>query len=170
MDRYFQGSGWTRVEGQIGRQGIDGLYIKRDGGVVKDVLIAESKYNSSPLGTTNHGMQMSEEWTRRKLVVLKAAYPDQPIYDDIGRYVDAGAYRGVVWNMKVEDQALYIKVSKVKSKGGDVEISDAAGTDVEDLWVHPTNRIPLNGTGKGFEAQVAGWYRAELDGIGPGTF
>jgi hypothetical protein len=170
MDRYFQNSGWTRVEGQVGRQGIDGLYVKREGGVVKDLLIAESKYNTSLLGTTNHGTQMSEEWIRRKLFELRAAYPQQAIYSDIERYVDAGAYRAVLWNLKVDDEALFIKVSKVKSKAGTVEIADAAGTDVADLWRHPTNRIPLNGARKGFEAQVAGWYRAELDAIGPATF
>jgi hypothetical protein len=113
---------------------------------------------------------MSEQWTRQKLVELKAQYPGQPIYDDIARYVEAGAYRAVLWNMKVDDEALYVTVSKVKSKGGDVEVADSVGTDVADLWTHPTNRIPLNGAPKGFESQVAGWYRAELDAIGPVPF
>lgn len=170
MDRYFQSSGWTRIEGQVGRAGFDGLYVKREEGVVKDVLIAESKYNTSPLGTTNHGLQMSDDWTRRKIVELKARFPSSPIYDDIERYIENGSYRAVLWNLKVDDKALYVKVSKVKSKGGDVETVDSVGTDVAELWTHPTNSIKFDSAQKGFEAQFVGWYRKELDAIGPAPF
>jgi hypothetical protein len=170
MDRYFLSSGWTRVEGQVGRAGFDGLYVKRERAVVKDVLIAESKYNTSLLDMTNYGMQMSDHWTRRKIVELKARFPNQPIYDDIARYIENGSYRAVLWNLKVDDKALYVKVSKIKTKGGDVEIVDSLGTDVADLWTHPTNTIPFDSARKGFEARVVGWYRAELDAIGPAPF
>jgi hypothetical protein len=115
-------------------------------------------------------MQMSDQWTRRKIVELKARFPNQPIYDDIARYIENGSYRAVLWNLKVDDKALYVKVSKIKTKGGDVEIVDSLGTDVADLWTHPTNTIPLNGARKGFQSQLAGWYRAELDAIGPAIF
>jgi hypothetical protein len=167
MDRYFRSSGWTRVEGQVGRAGFDGLYVKRDEGVVKDVLIAESKYNTSPLGTTNHGIQMSDDWTRRKIVELKSQFPDQPIYGDIERYIESGSYRAVLWNLKVDDDALYVKISKVKSKGGGVEIADAAGTDVETLSSPFTNNIKFNAPSNRFEERVLGWYREELNAIGP---
>ena len=167
MNRYFESSGWKRVEGQVGRTGFDGLYVKREGGVVQDVLFAESKYNSSLLDSTNHGTQMSQDWTRRKLVELQQRYPDRPIYDDILRYVDSGSYRSVLWNMKLDDDALYVNVSKLHSKGGDVVIADAAGTDVADLWTHPTNAFSLKSPKKGFDAEMVGWYRAELDAVGP---
>lgn len=170
MNRYFESSGWTRVEGQVGRTGFDGLYVKRDGGVVKDVLVAESKYNSSLLDTTNHGTQMSQDWTRRKLVELQQRYPGQAIYNDILRHVDNGNYRSVLWNMKLDDDSLYVKLSKLHSKGGDVIIADAAGTDAADLWAHPTNAFSLKAPQPGFDARMVGWYRAELDAIGSGTF
>ena len=96
---------------------------------------------------------MSDDWTRRKLIVLKTRFPDDPVYNDVERYIDSGIYRAVLWNLKVDDEALYITISKVKSKGGGVEIGDAAGTDVADLWTHPTNTIPLDSRGQGFEAQ-----------------
>jgi len=75
MVRYFEHSGWTRIDGQVGRTGFDGLFVKYEDGVIKDVLIAESKYNTSTLQSTNFGVQMSEEWIRRKMVEIKARFP-----------------------------------------------------------------------------------------------
>jgi len=170
MNRYFLSTKWTRVEGQVGRAGLDGLYVKREGNVITDVLIAESKYNTSPLGMTKHGTQMSDDWTRRKIVELKARFPDAPVYDEVERYIDSGSYRAVLWNLKVDDDVLFVKISKVKGKGGNVEVIDAAGTDVADLWTHPTNTIPLDSPRQGFEAQMVRWYRAELNALGPATF
>ena len=46
MDRFYTSSGWKSVSGQVGRTGIDGFLMKMDdSGVVRDLLIVESKYN-----------------------------------------------------------------------------------------------------------------------------
>jgi hypothetical protein len=166
MIRYFKFSGWTRVEGQVGRTGFDGLFVKYENGVIKDVMIVESKYNTSQLQSTNHGLQMSEQWVRRKMVELKEHFPNDDVYEKIDKFIQAGSYRAVLWNLKVEDDALKIGLSKVKSKGGMVDIEVAKGTDIEGLSSPFTNSIKLNAPRNNFEAQVLSWYNEELAAVG----
>lgn len=166
MIRYFEHSGWTRIDGQVGRTGFDGLFVKYEDGVIKDVLIVESKYNTSILQSTNFGVQMSEDWIRRKMVELKTRFPNEGIYAKIDPFIETGAYRTVLWNLKIEEDALKISISKVKSKGGTVDIAGAEGSDIESLS-HPfTNSIKLKEPRNKFEAQVLGWYNDELAAIG----
>jgi hypothetical protein len=67
--RFFEAEGWKPVDAKVGNSGIDNLFIKTDkNGNVRDVLIVESKANSSTLGTTKgKGVQMSKEWILRSL-------------------------------------------------------------------------------------------------------
>jgi len=70
MHDYFKKSGWKQLSGEIGSNGIDGLYIKKNrSGVIIDVMCAESKFNKSTLGTINKGLtkQMSKKWCLSKL-------------------------------------------------------------------------------------------------------
>ena len=68
MDDYFKNSGWSKRAGEVGVNGIDGLYIKKSNGVVKQVLFVESKYNTSKLGKVRDGSkQMSKRWMLRKI-------------------------------------------------------------------------------------------------------
>lgn len=166
MIRYFKFSGWTRVEGQVGRTGFDGLFVKYENGVIKDVMIVESKYNTSQLQSTNHGLQMSEQWVRRKMVELKEHFPNDDVYEKIDKFIQAGSYRAVLWNLKVEDDALKIGLGKVKSKGGMVDIEVAKGTDIEGLSSPFTNSIKLNAPRNKFEEQVLSWYNDELAAVG----
>lgn len=165
MIRYFESSGWTRLEGQVGRTGFDGLFVKLEDGVIKDVLIVESKYNTSSLQSTNFGVQMSEDWIRRKMVELKLRFPSEDIYQKIEPFIEANAYRAVLWNLKVEKDALNISVSKVKSKGGTVDIANATGTDVESLSTPFTNSVKLKAPQNSFEERVLKWYNDELAAV-----
>ena len=166
MNRYFKFSGWTRIEGQVGRTGFDGLFVKYDAGVIKDVLIVESKYNTSFLQPTNHGVQMSEDWVRRKMVELEERFPNEEIYRKIDPFIETGAYRAVLWNLKLDEDSLKIGINKVKSKGGSMNIEAAVGTDVESLSSPFTNRIKLKAPQNKFEEQVLGWYNEELATVG----
>lgn len=74
MKNYFKNSGWTQIEGEIGVNGIDGLFIKRDqNGDIKELLFAESKYNNSQLGYidkndhTKKARQMSKDALDKQL-------------------------------------------------------------------------------------------------------
>lgn len=65
MDEYFKKSGWEKLK--VGVNGIDGLYVKRDkDGNITNVLMSESKYNTSQLGDTKDGKQMSKDWILKR--------------------------------------------------------------------------------------------------------
>jgi hypothetical protein len=166
MNRFFEHSGWLRVEGQVGRTGFDGLYIKQENGIIKDALIVESKYGSSKLQSTNFGVQMSEDWIQRKLVELKARFPNEDIYQKISSFIEAGAYRSVLWNLKLEKDVIQISLSKVKSKGGTVDIAEASDKDVTSLIPTFTSDINLKSPRNKFEEDVIAWYQDELIAIG----
>jgi len=68
MHDYFKKSGWIQLKGEVGNNGIDGLYIKKKDGVISEVLFSESKYNTSQLVRTKDGSrQMSKQWLLNKL-------------------------------------------------------------------------------------------------------
>lgn len=50
MHKFYTNSGWIKIEGEVGRNGIDGLYYQKKNGVIREVLVAESKWNKSRLG------------------------------------------------------------------------------------------------------------------------
>jgi hypothetical protein len=105
---------------------------------------------------------MSENWIRRKMVELKERYPGEVIYQKIDPFIEASAYRAVLWNLKVEKDALNISLSKLISKGGVVDISGALGTDVEVLSAPIANGVKLSSPRNKFEEQVLSWYEDEL--------
>jgi len=162
MVRFFTSSGWESVPGQIGRQGIDGLFVKREGGLIKEVMVVESKYNTSMLQPTNHGIQMSEQWVKRKIFELKTAYPNNRDYVAIGRFVDSGSYRAILWNLKVEDGALMVGLKKVRSKGGSIDISPVDVKDQENSAALLIKEIKILQPKNDFESEFVGWYKREL--------
>ena len=40
MNYFYTSSGWYKIEGEVGRNGLDGLYIKKEKGIVRDVLVS----------------------------------------------------------------------------------------------------------------------------------
>ena len=165
MHRFFEGSGWTRVQGEVGRQGIDGLYVKLDRGVVKDVLIAESKYNSSLLQSTNYGSQMSTEWVARKIESLRTRFPNEALYADIQKFVDSGSYRAVLWKLRFDESALHVSLIKLKGKGREVEM--LVDSPIDGVQALPVKRIALNAPANSYERQFLQWVNDELDMVGP---
>ena len=55
----------TADVGNVGRQGIDGVYYKENG--TPKYIIVESKYGSSQLHDTKDGKQMSDNWIDKRL-------------------------------------------------------------------------------------------------------
>ena len=164
MHRFFQGSGWTRVQGEVGRQGIDGLYVKWQKGVVRDVLIAESKYNTSVLQPTNHGTQMSSDWVARKVANLQAQSPGDPVYTAIRKFVDNGSYRAVLWQLKVDESAISVSLTKLIGKGR--EVTYMSDNVVDGLPALPLSPIKFGNPASKFESEFLHWFRDELDAIG----
>lgn len=73
MDGFLasRGSGYVPINSNIvdgGRQGIDGLYVRYNKhGIPMDVVVGEAKFNTSQLGMTKDGIQMSPKWIKHRL-------------------------------------------------------------------------------------------------------
>lgn len=79
MDRVVLGSrrggGWQTISVSPKPQGIDGLYIKRDGlGNPHGLLVGEAKFGLSRLAMTKDGRQLSSSWTSSRLSYEAARY------------------------------------------------------------------------------------------------
>ena len=146
MHKFFTNSGWKQLPGEIGSNGIDGLYVKMKNGVVSDVLCVESKYkgkgipsikngamsiSKSGIGTTVDGaMQMSKKWCKKKIDnLIKHGKPElRSAYKQVGKHIEKGTVRKKYYGFtKVGDKikvALYNivdegtdKIKIVQSKG-----------------------------------------------------
>ena len=138
MDEYFKKSGWEKIEGEVGVNGIDGLYVKRDkDGNITNVLMSESKYNTSQLGDTKDGKQMSKDWILKKLDNLEKTYPDNQDYSQIKDLVNNDKYRARLWQVNEVDNTLYISLKKIDSVGNEVSISQLSGNEN-----YKINKIP----------------------------
>lgn len=120
MHKFYTNSGWIQIEGEIGRNGIDGLYYKKKGNIIKEVLVSESKWNTSRLGLSGKGKtirQMSQEWVIRTIVRLQK-YRPLTEYDSILKLVKNGQYRARLFRMKpIGENAIQITIYKIKNKG-----------------------------------------------------
>jgi hypothetical protein len=163
MITHFEVSGWIRLEGQVGRGGIDGLFIKRTkDGAVRDVLIVESKYNTSALKPTNHGTQMSRDWVLKKLEDLSSRHPDNRDYPVVSRHVEQGIYRSRLWSMNVQDGSMKIELTRIHSKNDVVELVDSGADRVP----QPTASISIASPEGERDRAIVRRYRLELDRIG----
>jgi hypothetical protein len=120
MHKFYTNSGWTQIEGEIGRNGIDGLYFKKKNDVIKDVLVAESKWNTSRLGRSGKNKavrQMSQEWVLRTMNKLIHKMPSQT-YSTLKRFIENNQYRARLFRLKPKrNNTIQISIYKIKNKG-----------------------------------------------------
>lgn len=130
MNAYYTSSGWRQLPGEVGRNGIDGLFVKyRRDGSIRDVLVSESKYNFSPLGNTQHGRQMSQQWTLRKIDNLYRTTRD-PRYLEVRRFVEQGAHRNILWRLMPStdsNSAFIVQRQRVRDESGILAFVDIRG-------------------------------------------
>ena len=69
IDAYLSKEGhWMSITPRSGPQGLDHLFIKTKNGVIRDIMVGESKFNMSALNKkTKDGIQMGEEWIGKRL-------------------------------------------------------------------------------------------------------
>ena len=86
IDTYLSKDGhWQSITPRSGPQGLDHLFIKIRNGVIKDVMVGESKYNTSALNKkTKDGIQMGEEWIGKRLKRLAWRYTQISALKEIG--------------------------------------------------------------------------------------
>jgi len=120
MHKFYTRTGWKQIEGEIGRNGIDGLYYKEKHGVIREVLVAESKWNKSRLGRSGKQKlikQMSKEWVLRTLKRLKK-YRPLPEYEYIRKLIEHDQYRARLFKMHpIGEDQIQIITYKIKNKG-----------------------------------------------------
>jgi len=120
MHQFYTQSGWVQVEGEIGRNGIDGLYYKKKNGVIKDVLVAESKWNTSRLGRSGKNKavkQMSQEWVLRTMNKLIRKMPSKT-YATLKKFIENNQYRARLFRLKPKsNNTIQISIYKIKNKG-----------------------------------------------------
>jgi hypothetical protein len=163
MIRHFESTGWTQISGQVGRSGIDGLFVKRNAeGIVREVLAVESKYNTGTLQPTQHGQQMSREWMDKKIRNLRSRQPDEPTYRRVEELVSAGHYRARLWTMLVDRGEIWIDLQRIRS----------ASDKVDELVMDPGERVSLpppivrlSAPSSSFERIIVDAYEAALRGL-----
>ena len=120
MHHFYTNSGWTQIEGEIGRNGIDGLYYKKKNNTIKEVLVAESKWNTSRLGFSGKHKtikQMSQEWILRTMDKLVKKM-DTKTYRTLKKLISHNQYRARLFKLKpVGDSSIQITIYKIKNKG-----------------------------------------------------
>jgi hypothetical protein len=120
MHKFYTQTGWKQIEGEIGRSGIDGLYYKEKHGVIREVLVAESKWNTAKLGRSGKNKlvkQMSKEWVLRTLKKLQK-YRPLPEYQQIRELIEHDQYRARLFRMlPVGEDKIQIFIYKIKNKG-----------------------------------------------------
>lgn len=166
MNRFFVSSGWTKIEGEVGRNGIDGLFIKRNKeGIIKEVLFVESKYNKSGLQDTEYGKQMTKQWIQKKIENLQKEYPNNEDYKQIEQFVNNDTYRAMLWNLKIEDEKLIFDLSKLNDKFGNIEKVDLIGGEKFKINQSNNSFIDINKPENEFQRKMVDWYNEELNNI-----
>ena len=152
MHHFYTNSGWTQIEGEIGRNGIDGLYYKKKNNTIKEVLVAESKWNTSRLGFSGKHKtikQMSQEWILRTMDKLVKKM-DTKTYRILKKLISHNQYRARLFRLKpVGDSSIQITIYKIKNKGL------KAFDEIKDTQLKP---IDINAPRNRFEKNIVGAY------------
>lgn len=139
---FFERSDWKRIEGEIGRNGIDGLYYKNRGSVISEVLVAESKWNKARLGRSGKNKvirQMSQEWILNTLRKLENKYTE-PIYPQLKKLITHEQYRARLFTVKPRGKRfIVITLFNIKNRGSSTfDLEDYQSLEAIDLH-HPRN-------------------------------
>ena len=148
MHKFYTNTGWIQIEGEVGSNGIDGLYYKKKNGVIREVLVAESKWNTAKLGRSGKNKllkQMSQDWVLKTLDKLqKHRYKAE--YEPIKKLIQHNQYRARLFKMSPKgDDQFQIIIYKIKNKG-----SNSYETFVESTL----NPITLNAPNNNFDVMM----------------
>jgi hypothetical protein len=131
MNKLLKKNGWKQIHGEIGNNGIDGLFVKYDQyGNVKEIMVAESKFGSSQIGTNKYGTpdknikQMSKKALLHQIdnLIKNTPHDENPVkYKQIQKLIEHENYRARLFNLKAEGDSLIIDVKKI-AQNGDIDI------------------------------------------------
>ena len=167
MDKYFKRTGWKKINGEVGRNGVDGLYIKYDKyGKIKDVMLVEAKYNKSMISKTVDGSkQMSKEWSIKKIDKLITKYPDNPEYKIIKDKISSDNYRARLWKMNEKNGKLNIELKKIIPQEKDIKIENLRGAEKTKINYKDNFSVDINNPKTFFQKEVLNWYKEAVNEI-----
>ena len=120
MHYFYKSSGWTQLEGEIGRNGIDGLYLKKKSNHISELLVTESKWNKSKLSRSGKNKtikQMSQEWIINTIIKLEKRHPSS-IYNTLKNLIKHNQYRARLFTLKPKkNNKIQIAIFKIQNKG-----------------------------------------------------
>lgn len=155
MHKFYTQSSWIQIEGEIGRNGIDGLYYKLNKkDKIKEVLVAESKWNSSRLSKSGKNKtikQMSQKWVLKTINKLIKKNPNMP-YKTLKQFIKQNQYRARLFRLKpTSNNSIQITIYKIKNKGSN------AFDEIKDTQLDPIN---INYPKNSFETTMVNTYNS----------
>jgi hypothetical protein len=172
MRDYFEAGGWKVLPGEVGRNGIDGLFVKYDyKGTIIDTLFVESKYGSSQLGKNLvcGGNQMSKSWLKCKVDALIRSAQSRGDTIQVKKYVQLKShivndnYRGLLWKSNVDNGKLHVDLQRVHSKGEDVDLKKLVGGEKFKLQYSTNTPIDMNNPQNSFQRRILDDYYKNLN-------
>lgn len=150
MDQYYISQGYTplnkhRVTGLDDKKGgfktgIDGVYEKKNADGTKSYVIADAKYNTSPLSETNDGKQMSDNWIDKRLDDAVGKEKADEIREAKEDNPDSVSHEVYHINPNMDENGnIHTDIQKVDSEGNKVgekeivEYYDEDGKRIEEL-------------------------------------
>lgn len=163
MSKYFTKAGkWKKIEGEVGRNGIDGLFIKKKNGKISKVLLVESKFNTSKLANTKHGKQMSKEWALKKIDNLIKKYPNNKDYKTIKKMILKDQHKAILWKMKTEGNKVIISTKKISSKNSDVKLQNLKAGEKLKINYKQNQVIDVKNPQNKFQENFTKWLQESI--------
>lgn len=114
MDDFYRKDGWEIIDGKRGRNGFDGLYVRRNkNGTITDWIVTDAKSGAATLSMTSRGMQLSKEWVdgnlKDLLAMAEEEYRRAPSpaakqrIADLRQIMNTSGRRPRIFTMKIEN-------------------------------------------------------------------
>lgn len=118
MDDFYKKDGWEKLDGKRGRNGFDGLYVKRSpSGRITQWMPVDAKAGSSKLNMTKRGMQLSPEWCKANAKDLlrqaEQAYAKSPTQANLKRLND---YKQLGTSKMRKPRVFSMRIEKINGK------------------------------------------------------
>jgi len=165
MHKTFKQNGWKQIQGEVGSNGIDGLYVKKNAkGTITDVMFGEAKYNKATLGNSLCGKQMSKQCLNSQIDKLIKKHPDVKDYKQIKSHLANGNYRARLFQLKKDGNTLIPEIKAISHTGEiDVQKSKLVGNKNYKL---NNMKIDINNPKNSFEKKfVENYKKSQTEGL-----
>lgn len=158
MHKLFKQNGWKQIQGEVGPNGIDGLYIKKNtSGIITNVMFGEAKYNNATLGNSLCGKQMSKNCLNTQIDNLIKTYPNDKHYTHVKEFLNNGNYRARIFQLKIDNNFLMPEIKSINHDGDfDTQKLELIGNEKYKI---NNMRIDINNPQNSFETQFVENFR-----------